>query len=197
MTRRRTYSNAHTPSSRDQPTPHRRRTASSLEGIHKSRRYGREQATDTDGEGEGRQVSEFTLEHRLVPKLRGERLVGIVQVLQVHRSHALRSMDLYYAGFPAVLVSRHGCLWESGCVQDNMSVVVLLGRVLRLLLGSDSRGGLLAVLQQMSRWALFPDLVVGGWSHVAQRPSNPSRRGTTVQMRSGGCESRERKDSVA
>lgn len=114
-----THRNAHASRSRDQPTPHRRRTSAGLERIDESGRDGGEQAANTDGEGEGRQVPELALEDGLVSKLGGQSAVGVAHVFQVDGSSlAAWALD-DQAAFALAQVFGEGVLHDGGALGED------------------------------------------------------------------------------
>lgn len=74
---------AHTASTRDEPAPDGRGSTTSIQRVREGRHYSREQSTDTDGEGECRQVAEFSLEDWLVSELRGKLCISITHIIDV------------------------------------------------------------------------------------------------------------------
>lgn len=123
----RTHSNAHATSTRYAPTPHGSSGTSRVEGIRKGSHDGREQAADTDGEGEGRQVPELSFEDRIVAKLDGKLRISIAQVLEVdaallsiranhvHDAHALPALPHIFIAHAGVMNFGHG---EEGCSRE-------------------------------------------------------------------------------
>lgn len=78
-----THRNAHTASTRDEPTPHDRAATTRFQRVQEGGHDGGEQTTDADREREGGQVSEFTLEHRLITELGGQLGVGLGHIGEV------------------------------------------------------------------------------------------------------------------
>lgn len=76
-----TYRDTHTARTRDEPTPDHRAAAARGQRVRHGGHDGREDTTNTDRKGEGRQISELALEHRVVAKLGGQFGVVLGQVL--------------------------------------------------------------------------------------------------------------------
>ena len=64
-------------------TPDSRCAAASLKRVDEGRSNCRKQATDADGEREGGEVAEFSLEHWFVTKVNGKGTISLAHLVQV------------------------------------------------------------------------------------------------------------------
>jgi hypothetical protein len=71
-----TYRNAHAPKARNEPTPNNRTAATSKQWVRQGGHDGSKETTNADCEREGRQVSKFSLENRVVSEPSGQ--LGVV-----------------------------------------------------------------------------------------------------------------------
>lgn len=82
-----TYSNTHTPSPGDQPTPYSRGTTTGFKRIDQSRCNRGEGTADTDGKREGGQIAKLSLEDWLVAEFSSKSFVGLGEVVDGHTAH--------------------------------------------------------------------------------------------------------------